>query len=134
MKLKIGKLCPLHRRRDCCGRTEVAHYVRNKHTKWETVRSGVRRIKDEFADHPDGYRYRLSPAEMRKVIDRKIQEQGGNCSICGDPLTDYTDVVPDHKLPKGMNGARRDDRESNIGAAHSLCNQEKGSKRENLNG
>lgn len=127
--LKANALCPIHRRRDCCGRSEVHRYIRKAHTKWETVRTGVRRIKDEHADHSDGFRYKLSPAEMRKVIDQKIREQWALCSICDQPLTDYNDVVPDHKKPKGLGGARRDDRAENIGAAHSNCNIEKGSKR-----
>ena len=129
MKLKAKQICPLHRRRDCCGRATHERYPRDRHSKWETVRPGVRRIRDEHADHPDGYRYRLSKAEMEKVLLRKVQEQNELCSICGLALTDMNDVVPDHKSPRGMNGARRDDRAENIGAAHGLCNLDKGSKR-----
>lgn len=125
MKLKATQLCPLHRRRDCCGRVAV----KSKPTKWETVRSGWRRIKD--ATNSRGFRYKLSPAEMRKVVDRKIWEQGGLCGICGMPLEDYTDIVPDHKKPRGLGGGTRDDHPENIQAAHSLCNLKKGSKWKN---
>ena len=90
---------------------------------------GVRRIRDEHARHPDGYRYRLSKSEMAKVLVKKVTEQFGWCSICQCMLEDMQDVVPDHKDPRGMGGAWRDDRPENIGAAHSLCNQQKGSKR-----
>lgn len=128
-RLKANALCPIHRRRDCCGRAEIHRYVRKAHTKWEQVRPGVRRIKDAHADHPDGFRYKLSPGEMRKVIDQKIRDQQGMCGICHEPLGDYNDVAPDHIKPKGMGGARADDRSENIQAAHSGCNGDKGSKR-----
>ena len=45
------------------------------------------------------------------------------------PFTDYNDVVPDHRDPKGMGGAWRDDHPDNIQAAHWWCNSEKGSTR-----
>lgn len=128
MKLKAKERCPIHGRRDCCGRRESVQ-VKRRASKWETVRAGVRRIRDEHARHPDGYRYRLSKGEMAKVLVRKVREQFGWCSICECSLEDMRDVVPDHKEPRGMNGSWRDDRPENIGAAHSLCNLEKGSKR-----
>jgi hypothetical protein len=37
-------------------------------------------------------------------MNRKIREQGGKCAICNEEFTDYNDVVPDHKNPKGMGG------------------------------
>jgi 5-methylcytosine-specific restriction endonuclease McrA len=66
---------------------------------------------------------------MRKLLNRKVVEQKGICAICNKPFTDYGDVVPDHKGPKGMGGARRDDHPDNIQATHRLCNLEKGSQR-----
>jgi hypothetical protein len=63
---------------------------------------GVRRIRDEHARHPDGYRYRLSKTQMERVLINKVREQYGFCSICGDLLTDMNDVVPDHKEPRGI--------------------------------
>lgn len=129
MKLKIDQICPLHRRRDCCGRETTPYVTYKNNSKWERVRMGWRRIRDEHADHPDGYRYRLSKSEMDKVLLQKVKEQNGLCSIGGEPLLDMNDVTPDHILPRGMNGARRDDRPSNIGAACSFHNGEKGSKR-----
>lgn len=128
MKLGRRQLCPIHHRLTCCGREAITS--RKSSSKWETVRPGVRRIRDQYADHPDGYRYKLSPAEMRKVLDRKIQEQQGICGICENPMEDYREVVPDHILPKGLGGSRCDDRDSNIQAAHMVCNQQKGSQRE----
>jgi len=66
---------------------------------------------------------------MRKLLNRKIVEQKGICPICGEEFTDYTDVAADHKEPKGMGGAWRDDHPDNIRAAHWWCNDEKGSIR-----
>lgn len=130
MKLKLGQVCPLHRRRNCCGREADPPVRYRNNSKWETVRMGWRRIKDEHADHPDGYRYRLSKSEMQKVLDRKIVAQKGICALCHKPMDDYGNIAPDHIKPKGGGGARRDDRESNIQAVHHFpCNVEKGSKR-----
>jgi hypothetical protein len=39
---------------------------------------------------------------MRKLMNRKIIEQNLTCSICSEEFTNYNDVVPDHKEPKGM--------------------------------
>jgi hypothetical protein len=66
---------------------------------------------------------------MRKLMNRKVLQQGGICPICHEEFTDYNDIVPDHKKPKGMGGAWRDDHPDNIHAAHWWCNGEKGSTR-----
>ena len=66
---------------------------------------------------------------MRKLMNRKIVEQNGICPICKEEFTHYEDIVPDHKNPKGMGGAWRDDHPDNIQATHSWCNEEKGSVR-----
>ena len=100
-----------------------------KGSRWEVVRLGVRRIRDEFADHPDGYRYKLSGGEMRKLLLKKIEEQGGRCADCGDEFITLQGIDPDHIKPKGLGGALADDRPENIRAVHHACNWEKGSKR-----
>jgi len=41
---------------------------------------------------------------MRKLLNRKIRQQGGICAICHEEFTDFNDIVPDHKNPKGMGG------------------------------
>jgi hypothetical protein len=91
------------------------------------VQVGVRRIEDPH--HPRGYRELRSPAEMRKLLNRKIVEQDRICAICHFEFTDYNDVVPDHQNPKGMGGAWHDDHPSNVRAVHWWCNSEKGSAR-----
>jgi hypothetical protein len=75
------------------------------------------------------YRELRSPSEMRKLMNRKIVEQGGQCALCQGPFTDYGDIKPDHRNPKGMGGAWRDGHPENIQAAHWWCNEEKGSTR-----
>jgi hypothetical protein len=35
---------------------------------------------------------------MRKLMKRKIAEQGGRCAICHEQFTYYNDVVPDRKM------------------------------------
>jgi len=100
-------------------------YERKSHSKWETVRPGWRRIPD--ASMPDGFRYKLSAAAMRQVLDQKIREQNGICGLGGEEFTNYELIVPDHKDSKGMNGSRRDDHPRNIHAACVEHNTEKGS-------
>jgi hypothetical protein len=128
--LSPSERCPIHKKAPY---TCLCHRVQGKKvqkgSKWEQVKIGVRRIKDQFADHPDGYRYKYSPAEMRKVLLKKIEEQGGNCAICEKPFDTLLNIEADHKTPRGMNGSRRDDRPANIQAAHKLCNWRKGSNR-----
>lgn len=128
-KLKLNERCPIHRKYGCCGRELFSPIAPKSKSKWETLRPGVRRIKDEHADHPDGFRYKLSPAEMKKVLNRKITAQDGICAVCNERMTTYSEVAPDHIKPKGLGGGRRDDRPDNIQATHEWCNNEKGSKR-----
>jgi len=45
---------------------------------------------------------------MRTLLKRKIIEQNMKCAICHEEFTDYNDIVPDHRDPKGMGGAWRE--------------------------
>jgi hypothetical protein len=119
MKLRRNEFCPIHRSLFCCGREQAR--------KERRIRLGVQRIEDPH--HPRGYRELRSPAEMRKLLNRKIAEQDGKCAICHKEFVEYSDIVPDHRHPKGMGGAWRDDHPENIQAAHWWCNDEKGSSR-----
>ena len=119
MRLRRNEYCPIHRSVLCCGREQVR--------RERTLQLGVRRIEDPH--HPRGYRELRSSAEMRKLLNRKIVEQDRKCAICHEEFTDYNDIVPDHKDPKGMGGAWRDDHPDNVRAAHWWCNGEKGSSR-----
>ena len=124
MKLKRREYCPIHRAFNCCGRGESPSRTVEQKPKYGFV-GGVKRIPDEF--HIRGYREVRTPAEMRKLTARKIREQNRMCGLCGLEFTDMREVVPDHIIPRGMNGGRRDDHAENIQASHSLCNSEKGS-------
>jgi hypothetical protein len=119
MKLRPNETCPIHRSLSCCGREPLP--------KTRVLRPGVQRVED--SRHPQGYRELRSPAEMRKLLNRKVVEQNGICPACLEEFTDYKDVVPDHKDPKGMGGAWRDDHRDNVQATHYWCNGEKGSTR-----
>ncbi len=88
---------------------------------------GVRRVED--SQHPRGYRELRSNGEMRKLLDRKIVAQKGICALCKEKFTEYSDIVPDHIHPRGMDGAWRDDHLDNIQAVHFWCNSQKGSAR-----
>src|SRR5664279_5495579 len=65
MKLRRNEYCPIHRSLFCCGREQAR--------KERRLRLGVQRIEDPH--HPRGYRELRSPAEMRKLLNRKIVEQ-----------------------------------------------------------
>ncbi len=56
-------------------------------------------------------------------MNRKIAEQNGICPICNEEFTDYADIVPDHKEPKGMGRAWRDDHPDNIQATSLVVQQ-----------
>ena len=119
MRLRTNEVCRIHQSLSCCGREPLP--------KPKLVRLGIQRVEDPHL--PRGYRELRSPAEMRKLLNRKIRQQGGICAICHEAFTDYNHIVPDHKNPKGMVGAWRDDHPHNIQATHWWCNGEKGSRR-----
>ena len=119
MKLRRNELCPIHGSRFCCGRAEH----RSNRKFW----TPVRRIEDPH--HPRGYRELRSPAEMKRLLNRKIVSQNGKCGICKRSFSDYSEIVPDHIHPRGLGGGKRDDHPDNIQAVHRSCNFNKGSRR-----
>ena len=84
MKLPRNEYCPIHRSLFCCGREQGR--------KQRRFQLGVQRIDDPH--HPRGYRELRSPAEMRKLLNRKIVEQDGKCAICHHEFADCSDIVP----------------------------------------
>jgi hypothetical protein len=87
VKLRANELCPVHRSTFCCGREALP--------KPKLIRMGVQRIDDPH--HPREYRELRSPAEIRKLMNRKIVEQDRKCTICHEEFTNYNDIVPDHR-------------------------------------
>lgn len=67
-------------------------------------------------------------------MNRKVLQQAGICAICHEDFSDYNDIVPDHKNPKGMGGAWRDDHQDNIQATHWWCNEEKWERKNHATG
>ena len=92
MRLRRNEFCPIHKSTSCCGR--------ENRPRPRLIRLGVQRVEDPH--HPRGYRELRSPAEMRRLLNRKIVEQYRKCAICLEDFTDYNDIVPDHRDPKGM--------------------------------
>ena len=92
----------------------------------ECIQPGVYRYQDgrEVCD--------LKSAAGKREYDRRRRiawmNQGALCPICKRGLF-FDEAVTDHIQPRGMGGARRDDRQENIQATHPLCNMQKGSKR-----
>ena len=113
MKLRAGERCPIHHGYYCCGRVKTKPSFQRKGPVTKT---------------PDG-RELCTPAELRRRLLTKLERQKGICAICHEPITDIQEAVLDHKEPRGMGGAFRDDSWGNIQAAHSRCNLEKGSIR-----
>jgi len=123
MRLRPNEFCPIHRSISCCGRGLIP--------KPRLIRLGVQRIEDPH--HREDIE-NWSPAEMRKLLNRKIVEQDRKCAICHEEFTHYNDIVPDHKDPKGMGGAWRDDHPDNIQATHWWCTGGVTKKRINQSG
>jgi len=65
MRLRTNEFCPIHRSLSCCGREFLP--------KPKVIRLGVQRIEDPH--HPRGYRELRSPAEMRKLLNRKFDSR-----------------------------------------------------------
>ena len=70
MRLRSNEVCPVHRSTSCCGREILS--------KPKLVRLGVQRVEDPH--HRRGYRELRLPAEMRKLLNRKVRQQVGICA------------------------------------------------------
>jgi hypothetical protein len=56
----------------------------------------------EDPHHPRGYRELRSNAEMRKLLNRKIVEQGRECALCHVKFTNYNDIVGNSACLEGV--------------------------------
>ncbi len=120
-KLRRNERCPLHGRRDCCGRESR---TKAKSEKFQS-RNGVTTM-------PDG-REVCTPAVLRRRKDTLIRKHP-YCAACEilNPeqakFTDYDEIELAHKESKGFNGYKRDDSFSNICLMHKSENREQGSR------
>lgn len=123
MKLKAKQMCPLHRRRDCCGRSEFNRYRQPTHEKkgiWTRVVDGVMRA-------PDG-REKCSPRELRRRKAWFIRNQP-TCVACNRGFSVYDEIELAHKSGKGIGSGKRDDSWANLaGLMHADENREQGSR------
>lgn len=113
-RLRTAQLCPIHSRRDCCGRENLPP----KPKKYETDNRGVRKF-------PDG-RERCSPSELRRRKETLLRKDPV-CAACGRNFDDYRDVELAHKVSKGQGGGKHDDSWENLCLMHSIENREQGS-------
>lgn len=92
----------------------------------------IKDIRNGVRYYPDGREVcQETAAGKREYEDRRTiswTKQKGLCALCGEWLHPI-EATTDHIKPRGMGGARRDDRQENIQAVHALCNSAKGSKR-----
>ena len=121
MKLARKARCPIHGRRDCCGRSEFHRYAQVKkqgHGIWQPVRSGLWRAADG--------RERCSKAELRRRKDCLLR-QGVKCAACGEGFSDYRDVELAHRISKGAGGGNHNDAMPNLTLLHVGANRAQGS-------
>src|SRR6266567_7607011 len=114
--LKATERCPIHGRKDCCGR--IRQPLRERNGAWIRGRDGILRS-------PDG-RERCPAAEMRRRKNAKLRS-GEPCAVCGQKFTDYRDAELSHRTGKGMGGAFRNDAMSNLVLLHTAANRDQGS-------
>jgi len=119
MKLAAKAICPLHGRRDCCGRTaDITRPTVRKKGIWTFVRTGVWKASDG--------RERCSTAEKRRRKDILLKENP-TCAACGERFTDYRQVELAHRKSKGIGGGKIDDSWRNLTLLHFGANRAQGS-------
>lgn len=104
-RLRKGERCPLHGKYACCGRSSKGSH------SLVTRRGPVTRIEDSH--HSRGYRELCTPSELRRR-KHALLAKDPTCWLCGEKFTDYREIELEHKEPKGMGGARRDDHRDNL--------------------
>ena len=92
--------------------------------RYTTILDGAVRVypggREVCQDSPAGWR------EYSRRIERMLQRQQWKCCLCGKKIRSRQDATFEHSRRKGMGSAWRDDREERNGAAHWICNSEKG--------
>jgi len=71
-------------------------------------------------DSPAGYR------EYKRRVELMLIRQNWICCDCGEKIKSIADATFEHQRRRGMGAAFRDDRPEINGAAHWICNVERG--------
>lgn len=116
-RLGRNDICPIHRRRDCCGRAEFSRYTRPRHELKFSVRHDGTRV------YPD-LREVSPPAVMRRKKDAMLRTDP-TCCACGQKFAEYSDVELAHVYGKGAGAFKRDDRYVKL--MHTRANRIQGS-------
>jgi 5-methylcytosine-specific restriction endonuclease McrA len=120
VKLRLQEVCPLHLRRDCCGRARmIRRPPRARKGIWVEVRYGLWRAADG--------REKCSPAELRWRKNQLIRTSPF-CAACGEKFIDYGEIELAHRLSKGIGGGRHNDAMPNLALMHRDENREQGSR------
>ncbi len=114
--LRATERCPIHGRKDCCGRYRQP--LRERHGAWIRGRDGVLRSSDG--------RQKKTPAQKRRRKDDLLRA-GTPCAACHEQFTDYRDAELAHIRGKGLGGAFRDDSDKNTTLLHYAANRDQGS-------
>jgi hypothetical protein len=97
--------------------------------RYTTILNGAVRVypdgREVCQDSPAGWR------EYGRRIDQMLQWQRNVCCLCGKKIRARQDATFEHQRRRGMGAAWRDDRiekdgQPINGAAHWICNQERG--------
>lgn len=98
------------------------HVKPEQSLRYELIQPGVIR-------YPDGREVCLDTAEgwreYRKRVEFMWRRQDRRCCLCGKRLA-LQDATFEHQRRRGMAAAFRDDRIERNGAAHWICNRERG--------
>jgi hypothetical protein len=106
-------LFPIHRSFSSCGREFLSTF--------KLIRPGVQRVDPH---HSRGYRELRSPAEMRKLLNRKIVQQAGYAPSA-TKTSRITALSSRTTRIRKERAERRDDHPDNIQATHWWCNEER---------
>lgn len=118
MTLSATQRCPIHKRLDCCGRSERPARGRMKAPRWKLVGPGVKQF-------PDGHIERTPAALTRRK--NWLLQNGHTCAACHEPFDDYREVELAHRISKGSGGWKRDDSDGNLVLMHKTANRDQGS-------
>lgn len=105
VRLRKNERCPLHGRRDCCGRGGINIQSRRESRKYIIVEPGVKR-------YPDG-RERCNEAALKRRKHELLRTHPV-CYACGEQFSDYREVELAHIESKGMNSWKRNDAKENL--------------------